>query len=227
MDRNERRRIEKLISEGRSIAARLAKIYAEASGLKFDDLHTFAIEALVLSARKYDATKDVKFTTFAYRRIKGCIVNSFRKSSPVPHRIQNFYWRGLSIRKRFPKLLHEEFLQKLELTNEQWKNCWLAMKYYYFGFHRRTQSLYMDECQKQKRSLAIPELWQLMECFGFDKDMNHRKAGRKYQEVAPEIRTKVIELRQVKGWGYTRIQKHLNIKRWEAEKVLREEGFIK
>ena len=65
-----------------SIASRVAKSIS--SSVDFDDLLCNARVGLLEAAKRYDASQQVDFKTFAYYRIKGAIYDGLRKSGWVP-----------------------------------------------------------------------------------------------------------------------------------------------
>jgi RNA polymerase sigma factor (sigma-70 family) len=61
----------------RSIALRSASNWPA----KADDIHSAALLALVTSARDYDPSRGIEFTTFARHRIRGEVVNAIYRDS--------------------------------------------------------------------------------------------------------------------------------------------------
>jgi RNA polymerase sigma factor FliA len=75
--------IERTLPLVKSIAARLKQAHGLAA--PFEDLYGLGVDGLLRAAERFDPTRGVAFTTFAYYRIRGAILDSLRKD---PDRIQ-------------------------------------------------------------------------------------------------------------------------------------------
>jgi len=67
----------------RSIAARLCA--ARGLSTSFDDLYSFGFAGLAQAAERFDPGRGASFTTFAYYRIRGAMLDGLRRESPRPH----------------------------------------------------------------------------------------------------------------------------------------------
>lgn len=66
----------------------VGKIYSYADGsLSKEDLISAGTIGLVKAARDYDSTKDADFKTYAYIRVKGAVIDEFRKWTFVPNEV--------------------------------------------------------------------------------------------------------------------------------------------
>lgn len=76
---------EKLVKEHVGLVKKISSdIYKKIKGrtsLDYDDLVSLGYIGLLQAAERYDASKNVKFTTFAYLRIKGSIYDELRSNS--------------------------------------------------------------------------------------------------------------------------------------------------
>ena len=52
-----------------------------------DNLEGAGILGLVEAAQQFDPTREVEFKTFAYRRIRGAIIDELRRNSPLPQKM--------------------------------------------------------------------------------------------------------------------------------------------
>jgi RNA polymerase sigma factor for flagellar operon FliA len=69
--------IEQSLPLVRSIAARLKQAYGLTA--PFEDLLGLGVDGLLQAAERFDPTRGVAFTTFAYYRIRGAILDSLRR----------------------------------------------------------------------------------------------------------------------------------------------------
>jgi len=69
--------IERSLPLVKSIAARLRQ--AHGLSASFDDLYALGIDGLLQAAARFDPARGVAFTTFAYYRIRGAILDSLRR----------------------------------------------------------------------------------------------------------------------------------------------------
>ena len=74
--------IERCLPLAKSIAAKLRLAHGLAA--PFDDLYALGVDGLMQAADRFDPTRGVAFTTFAYYRIRGAILDSLRRE-PQPH----------------------------------------------------------------------------------------------------------------------------------------------
>lgn len=75
--------IERSLPLVKSIAARLRQ--AHGLSASFDDLYALGVDGLLQAADRFDPTRGVAFTTFAYYRIRGAILDSLRRD---PERVR-------------------------------------------------------------------------------------------------------------------------------------------
>jgi RNA polymerase sigma factor for flagellar operon FliA len=74
--------IERSLPLVKSIAARLRQ--AHGLNASFDDLYALGIDGLLQAADRFDPARGVAFTTFAYYRIRGAILDSLRRDPERP-----------------------------------------------------------------------------------------------------------------------------------------------
>lgn len=55
-------------------------------GLDYEDIIGYGILGLIEAIDKYDSSKNVKFSTYAFQRIKGAILDEIRKKSPLTYK---------------------------------------------------------------------------------------------------------------------------------------------
>ena len=75
----------KLASNHIDFAAKMAKLVEKRIGCHSlsDDMEAFAYEGLVKASRRFDDTRNIKFTTFAYKIIMGSIIDGISEISPL------------------------------------------------------------------------------------------------------------------------------------------------
>lgn len=59
--------------------------------IEFDELLAFGTEGLAEAAQRYDATRGATFSTFAWYRVQGSIIDGLRRQTNLPRRV----WRTL------------------------------------------------------------------------------------------------------------------------------------
>jgi RNA polymerase sigma factor FliA len=69
--------IERSLPLVKSIAARLRR--AHSLSASFEDVYALGVDGLLQAAERFDPTRGVAFTTFAYHRIRGAILDSLRR----------------------------------------------------------------------------------------------------------------------------------------------------
>jgi RNA polymerase sigma factor for flagellar operon FliA len=74
--------IERSLPLVKSIAARLRQ--AHGGTASFDDLYALGVDGLLQAADRFDPARGVAFTTFAYYRIRGAILDSLRRDPERP-----------------------------------------------------------------------------------------------------------------------------------------------
>jgi RNA polymerase sigma factor FliA len=74
--------IEKYIPYVKYIASRL--VMGKPPGVEFEDLVGYGIIGLIGAVERFDPSKGIKFETFASLKIKGAIIDEFRKLSWMP-----------------------------------------------------------------------------------------------------------------------------------------------
>ncbi|VTT97907.1 rna sigma 28 : RNA polymerase sigma factor for flagellar operon FliA OS=uncultured planctomycete GN=HGMM_F11F07C13 PE=4 SV=1: Sigma70_r2: Sigma70_r4 [Gemmataceae bacterium] len=57
------------------------------AGVDVENLEAAGVLGLVESATKFDPTRNAKFQTFAYLRIRGAVVDELRRNSPLPQHV--------------------------------------------------------------------------------------------------------------------------------------------
>jgi RNA polymerase sigma factor FliA len=94
-----------------------------------ENLESAGILGLVEAAGQYDPTRGTAFTTFAYQRIRGAILDELRRNCPVPQTIlQNWSLiRDASVHMD-PPLTPEKLAEATELTLREVEDCLAAMR---------------------------------------------------------------------------------------------------
>lgn len=94
-----------------------------------ENLESAGILGLVEAAGQFDPDRGVAFTTFAYRRIKGAIVDELRRNCPLP---QKMLQQWALIRSRSQNLdlplTSEKIADATGLTVDQVEECLAAMR---------------------------------------------------------------------------------------------------
>lgn len=94
-----------------------------------ENLESAGILGLIEAAGQFDPDRGVAFTTFAYHRIKGAILDELRRNCPLPQRmLQNWaVIRAASTGIELP-LTSEKIADATKLTLEQVEECLAAMR---------------------------------------------------------------------------------------------------
>ncbi len=94
-----------------------------------ENLESAGILGLVEAAGQYDPERGTAFTTFAYQRIRGAILDELRRNCPVPQSIlQNWaIIRDVSVHMA-PPLTPEKLAAATELTIREVEDCLTAMR---------------------------------------------------------------------------------------------------
>ena len=94
-----------------------------------DNLESAGILGLVEAAGQFDPTRGVAFTTFAYQRIRGAILDELRRNCPVPQAVlQNWTLiREVSVHMA-PPLTSEKLAAQTGLTVAEVDDCIAAMR---------------------------------------------------------------------------------------------------
>ena len=89
MERVEADRRDKLIIDNldfvRHILGRLVAQFP--AGVDEENLMSAGTLGLIEAANSFDASRGVAFTTFAYRRVRGAIIDELRRNCPLPQRV--------------------------------------------------------------------------------------------------------------------------------------------
>lgn len=94
-----------------------------------DNLESAGILGLVEAAGQFDPTRGIAFTTYAYQRIRGAILDELRRNCPVPQAVlQNWTLiREASIHMS-PPLTAEKLAERTGLRVEDVDDCIAAMR---------------------------------------------------------------------------------------------------
>lgn len=94
-----------------------------------DNLESAGILGLVEAAGQFDPARGIAFTTFAYQRIRGAILDELRRNCPVPQTVlQNWTLiREASVHMP-PPLTSEKLADQTGLTVEEVDDCITAMR---------------------------------------------------------------------------------------------------
>lgn len=94
-----------------------------------ENLESAGILGLVEAASQFDPARGVAFTTFAYRRIKGAIVDELRRNCPLPQKMLQTWAliREKSGNLELP-LTTEKLAQATGLTEVEIEDCMVAMR---------------------------------------------------------------------------------------------------
>lgn len=79
---------DRLIEEHRDLVRRLARKVRSELGLQceVEDLEGYGFEGLVQARERFDASRGVRFSTFAYYRVRGAILDGVRQMAFLPRR---------------------------------------------------------------------------------------------------------------------------------------------
>jgi len=94
-----------------------------------ENLESAGILGLVEAAGQFDPTRGTAFTTFAYQRIRGAILDELRRNCPVPQTILQ-HWaliREASMLLQ-PPLTSEKLADNTGLSVQEVENCLAAMR---------------------------------------------------------------------------------------------------
>lgn len=94
-----------------------------------ENLESAGILGLVEAAGQFDPSRGIAFTTYAYQRIRGAILDELRRNCPVPQTILQ-HWgliRDASSRMQ-PPLTSEKLAESTKLTVQEVETCLSAMR---------------------------------------------------------------------------------------------------
>jgi RNA polymerase sigma factor for flagellar operon FliA len=93
-----------------ALVDRLAQRFAWRSGraVAAEDLWSAGALGLIDAARRYDATRDARFETFAEHRIRGAIIDELRRMDHLPRRLRAQVERVVTARGRLGQILGRE-----------------------------------------------------------------------------------------------------------------------
>lgn len=130
--RNAGKRRDQLILDNVDYVARILStmLFKAATADAKENLQSAGIVGLVEAANSYDPSQGIPFRTFAYRRIRGAIVDEMRKQSPVSQLVL----QQIGIVKRVyeqlePPVTPERLASETKLTLEQIVTCLEAMRF--------------------------------------------------------------------------------------------------
>ena len=94
-----------------------------------DNLESAGILGLVEAAGQFDPTRGTAFTTFAYQRIRGAILDELRRNCPVPQAIlQNWALIRDASTHMTPPLTTEKIAERTGLSLAEVDDCITAMR---------------------------------------------------------------------------------------------------
>jgi RNA polymerase sigma factor for flagellar operon FliA len=94
-----------------------------------DNLESAGILGLVEAAGQFDPTRGIAFTTYAYQRIRGAILDELRRNCPVPQAVlQNWTLIREASVHMDPPLTAEKLAERSGLTVEDVDDCIAAMR---------------------------------------------------------------------------------------------------
>jgi len=94
-----------------------------------DNLESAGILGLVEAAGQFDPARGTAFTTFAYQRIRGAILDELRRNCPVPQAIlQNWALIRDASMYMTPPITTEKIAERTSLTLEEVDDCIAAMR---------------------------------------------------------------------------------------------------
>ena len=94
-----------------------------------DNLESAGILGLVEAAGQFDPTRGTAFTTFAYQRIRGAILDELRRNCPVPQAIlQNWALIRDASTHMTPPLTTEKIAERTGLSLAEIDDCIAAMR---------------------------------------------------------------------------------------------------
>ena len=99
------------------------------AGVDKENLKAAGVLGLIEAAQNFDASRGVSFKTFAFRRIRGAVVDELRRNSPLPQKIMN---QISQVRKAVetlpPPVTPESISETTGLSVEQVDECLVAMR---------------------------------------------------------------------------------------------------
>lgn len=226
MQIQERSRTKELTDIAIPIAKKMAGYYTKMNpGGNFDDYYDLALIGILQAIARYDPNKG-GFKTFCYKHVKRAVFTEWRDKSPVPYRIQNLYFKGKALDKRKSLSNNLAIATSLGLTEEQWVNCCLAMKHYYYGLERlevpfddrlgfKAQSFYTS---------TVPSLYSLLKCFGFNQNLDPRSPKWNWVNPAFKDKAQIKDLRN-QGLSARQISSRTGYGVATIEAVLRSQGM--
>lgn len=95
----------------------------------YENLESAGVLGLVEAAGQYDPERGATFTTFAYHRIRGAILDELRRNCPVPQTIlQNWSLIREASAHMNPPLTPERLAEATELSLRDVEDCLTAMR---------------------------------------------------------------------------------------------------
>jgi RNA polymerase sigma factor for flagellar operon FliA len=98
-------------------------------GVDAENLEAAGVLGLVEAANTFDPRRGIQFTTYAYPRIRGAVLDELRRNSPLP---QEMMQRCNLIRKAYRKLPHpvsvEALANETGLSQDQVLDCLAALR---------------------------------------------------------------------------------------------------
>lgn len=129
-----------------------------------ENLESAGILGLVEAARHFDAAHNVAFTTFAYPRIRGAILDELRRNSPLPQEVlQGIAKIRTAIESSEPPVTPESIAGVTSMTVDEVEKCLAAMRLTSFEtLHDAMLSLSAGEPGDAEQSIENEELQTIL-----------------------------------------------------------------
>lgn len=98
-------------------------------GVDRENLEAAGTLGLVEAASQFDPTREVKFSTFAWKRIYGAVIDELRRNCPLPQSMLERWARVREILERTGGLAESaDIAKELGLTESDVENCFAAVR---------------------------------------------------------------------------------------------------
>lgn len=125
-------------------------------GVDLENLEAAGILGLVEAANRFDAQRGVRFETFAFRRIRGAVLDELRRNCPLPQDLLERIARLQAVHRRLPPPVTIDTLaRETGLTADEVIECAAAL--------RLTRTVSWDDLAGSGRDAAAP-LTERPEC---------------------------------------------------------------
>lgn len=99
------------------------------TGVDVENLESAGVLGLVEAAQQFDESRGVVFRTFAYRRIRGAIIDELRRNCPLPqHVLQSVARLRRAMERLEPPVTSEELARESGMTVAEVEECLEALR---------------------------------------------------------------------------------------------------